>query len=300
MDLSNNTDTIPEDDVLDLVNLSADISIHHDVQDTVSHQGKLFQNHACNEMLNHYNRVVIGCFKDIFQSVNTNNLAEVLQALKELNFVLANRAPEIAAHYNMLLEPWQISTEEVPNLVKAHLHCTTTYNPEQCIRERPHSRGNQHHQYKRQSSPLPRHNQQTNRSDMHFYSHNHRNYSNTSYHDNNEHNSTQPTRNTYNTGNTQVNTINAQSPDWSILGSLQSQILGLQMQALQQSTLNSIKIFDGSNKSECTKWAQSVKNAARLCHLDTLSIALFKLQGALLKLASYLETKEVNADKTLV
>ena len=34
MDLSNNPDTIPEDDVLDLVNLSVDISIHHDAQDT--------------------------------------------------------------------------------------------------------------------------------------------------------------------------------------------------------------------------------------------------------------------------
>ena len=105
MDLSNNTDTIPEDDVLDLVNLSTDISIHHDAQDTASHQGNLFQNCTCNEMLNHYNRVVVGCFKDIFQSVNTNNLAEVLQALKELNFMLANRAPGLAAHYNMLLQP---------------------------------------------------------------------------------------------------------------------------------------------------------------------------------------------------
>ena len=47
-------------------------------------------------------------------------------------------------------------------------------------------------------------------------------------------------------------------------------------------------------------WAQSVENAARLCHLDTLSIALLKLQGALLKLLSYLETKEINSGKTLV
>ena len=92
MDLSNNADTIREDDVFDLVNLSADISIHHDAQDTASHQVNLFQNRTCNEMLNHYNRVVIGCFKDVFQSSNTNNQAEILQALKELNFVLANRA----------------------------------------------------------------------------------------------------------------------------------------------------------------------------------------------------------------
>ena len=72
------------------------------------------------------------------------------------------------------------------------------------------------------------------------------------------------------------------------------------MQALQQSTLNSIKIFEGSNKSEFTSWAQSVKNTARLCNLDTLSIALSQLQGALLKLASYLESKETDSGKTLV
>ena len=56
-------------------------------------------------MLSHYNRIVIGCFKDIFQSVDTNNLAKVLQALKELNLMLANRVPELAAHYNIPLEP---------------------------------------------------------------------------------------------------------------------------------------------------------------------------------------------------
>ena len=72
------------------------------------------------------------------------------------------------------------------------------------------------------------------------------------------------------------------------------------MQALQQSTLNSIKIFDGSNKSEFTSWVQSVENATQLCNLDTLSIALYKLQGAPLKLASYLESKEANSGKTLV
>ena len=72
-----------------------------------------------------------------------------------------------------------------------------------------------------------------------------------------------------------------------ILGSLQSQILGLQMHPLQQSTLNSIKIFNGSNKAELTAWTQSIENAARLCCIDTLSIALSKLQGAPLKSANY-------------
>ena len=45
---------------------------------------------------------------------------------------------------------------------------------------------------------------------------------------------------------------------------------------------------------------QSVENASRLCNLDTLSIALSKLQGPPLKTASYLESKETNSGKTLV
>ena len=121
-------------------------------------------------MLTHYNRIVIGCFKDFFQSVDANNLAEVLQALKELNFVLANRAPELAAHYNMVLGLHHISAEEVPNLVKAHLYCNTAYNPEHSVRGRPCSRGNQYHWYSQQTSPLPRYNQQSERSDTHFHS----------------------------------------------------------------------------------------------------------------------------------
>ena len=44
-----------------------------------------------------------------------------------------------------------------------------------------------------------------------------------------------------------------------ILGSLQSQILGLQTHPLQQSTLNSIKIFDRSNKAEFTGWHKVLK-----------------------------------------
>ena len=79
-----------------------------------------------------------------------------------------------------------------------------------------------------------------------------------SYHNNSKHNSPCPNRHTHNTSNSQVNPINPQSPNTSdLIGSLQSQILGLQMQALQQSTLDSIKIYDDSNKSEFTSWAQS-------------------------------------------
>ena len=162
------TDTIPEVDVSDLVDLSSD-AVHHDVHDNPSLHKDLFQNSMRNKMLNHYNRIVIGCFKDFFQSINTNNLAEVLQALKELNIILANRAPELAAHYNMALEPHQISAEEVSNLVKANLHCNAAYNLEHSIRGRPCSRGNQYHWYNQQSSPLPGYNQQPQRTDAHFY-----------------------------------------------------------------------------------------------------------------------------------
>ena len=82
-----------------------------------------------------------------------------------------------------------------------------------------------------------------------------------------------------------------------LIGSLQSQIIGLQSQLLQQSTLNSIKMFDGSNKAKFATWAQSIENAAALCNLDTLSITLSKLQGAPLKSANYLEGKEINSGK---
>ena len=64
MNISTSAETIQ--DVSDLANLSTDVSIHHDVHNTPSHHGGLFQNSTCSEMLTHYNRVVIGCFKDFF------------------------------------------------------------------------------------------------------------------------------------------------------------------------------------------------------------------------------------------
>ena len=79
-----------------------------------------------------------------------------------------------------------------------------------------------------------------------------------------------------------------------LIGSLQSQILGLQTHPLQQSMLNSIKIFSGTNKADFTAWVQSIENAARFCNLGALSIALSKLQGTPLKSADYLEAKETN------
>ena len=84
-----------------------------------------------------------------------------------------------------------------------------------------------------------------------------------------------------------------------LIGSLQSQIIGLHSQLLQQATLNSINTFDGTKKAEFATWAQSIENTVRICSLDAISIALSKLQGALLKSAIYLEGKETSTGKKL-
>ena len=63
MNLSTSIDTIQEVDVSDL---SADASIHQDAYETPALHGSLFQNSTCNEMLTHYNRIVIGWFKNFF------------------------------------------------------------------------------------------------------------------------------------------------------------------------------------------------------------------------------------------
>ena len=120
------------------------------MHDDISPHETVYEDSIRNTMLTQYNQIVIGSFKEFFQSVDMNNLSEVLQALKELNFVLANRAPELACYYNMPLEPHQITTEEVPDLVRAHLHHSSAYNPEHKVRGRPHIRGNPYHRYARQ------------------------------------------------------------------------------------------------------------------------------------------------------
>ena len=84
-----------------------------------------------------------------------------------------------------------------------------------------------------------------------------------------------------------------------LIGSLQSKIIDLQLQPLQQATCNSINIFDGTKKAEFTTWVQSIENAIRICSLDAINITLSKLQGALLKSAIYLEGKETSTGKTL-
>ena len=156
----------------------ADLCTNASVQNN-THNSGLFPMHtktmfpdpcAHNEMLSYYNCILIGCFKDIFQSVDTNNLSAVLQALKELNFLLANRAPELAAHYSLPLEPQQVSAEEVPNFISAYLNRPTVNSTKHSSRGQPRTRGNQHYRRVRQSSPVPRYNWQTSRSETYSFS----------------------------------------------------------------------------------------------------------------------------------
>ena len=84
-----------------------------------------------------------------------------------------------------------------------------------------------------------------------------------------------------------------------LIGSLQSQIIGLCLHPLQQATLNSVNSFDGAKEAEFATWTESVENAARICSLDAVNITLSKLQGTLLKSAIYLEGKETHAGKKL-
>ena len=113
---------------------------------------------AHNEMLNHYNHIVVRSFKEIFQGVDTNSLQAVLQALQELNFLLANRVPELSAHYGFPLEPHQISAEEVPDVISAYLSRPTTHPMSDSNNGRPQTRGNNQYRPSRQSSPVPRSN----------------------------------------------------------------------------------------------------------------------------------------------
>ena len=101
----------------------------------------------------------------------------------------------------MPLEAQLVSAEEVPDLINAHLNRPTAYNMQHGSRGITHLRGNQHHRYNRQSSPLPRYNQQTSRSDTHIYSQKNRSCNNTSYHHGNGHNSILSIRNTCNASN---------------------------------------------------------------------------------------------------
>ena len=75
--LNVSTDTTVKVDVSDLVDLSSNAVYHYACNNPSLHKN-LFQDSVRNKMLTHYNRIVIGCFKEFIQSVNTNNLAEVI------------------------------------------------------------------------------------------------------------------------------------------------------------------------------------------------------------------------------
>ena len=247
-------------------------------------------------------------FLDIFHTVDPNNLFAVLQALKELNFILANRAPELSGHYGIPLESQQVPTKEVPAFVSAYLNRPTANSTEHSSRGRARTRGNQHYRHTRQPSPVPRYNKQTSRSDMYSHSHRDRSSYQPMYSNRDRHHSysspkylhNQASNSYQNIGIMPYNTNDMYPLNMSeLIGSLQCQIIGLQLQLLQQSTLNSTKTFHGTNKAEFTAWVQSIENAARLCNLDALSFALSKLQGAPLKSANYLEGKETNSGRKL-
>ena len=88
----------------------------------------LRMHHVHNEMLNHSNHIAVGSFKVIFQGVDTNNLQAVLQALKELNFILANKAPKLSAYYGFPSEPHATNpAEEVPDFVSEYLSRPATH-----------------------------------------------------------------------------------------------------------------------------------------------------------------------------
>ena len=76
--LNASTDTIADVDISDFADISPD-AVHHEHHDNTSQHKNLFQDSLRNEMLTHYNRIVTGSFKEFFQHINTNNLAEVLK-----------------------------------------------------------------------------------------------------------------------------------------------------------------------------------------------------------------------------
>ena len=158
-----------KDNTSDIVDFHANVTAQNDTHMSdlsfIHTKTMLQTHHAHNETLSHYNHIVVGCFKDIFQTVDNNNLPAVLQALKEVNFILAKRAPELSAHYGFPLEPEQVTAKEVPDFICTYLHRPAANSAEHSSRGRPRNRGNQQYRPSRQTSPVPRYNRQTNRSD---------------------------------------------------------------------------------------------------------------------------------------
>ena len=131
--------------------LSTQNEMHNSELSPIYSKTMLQMHHRHNEMLNHYNCIVVGCFKEIFWGMDTDNLPAVLQALRELNFILANRVPKLSVHYSFPLEPQQISAEEVPDFVSTYLNRPTANPPKHSSRGRSRTRGNHQYRPSRQS-----------------------------------------------------------------------------------------------------------------------------------------------------
>ena len=88
-----------KDNTSDIVDFHGNVNLQNDTHNSellpIHTKTMLQRHHMHNKVLNHYNHIVVGCFKEIFQTVHTNNLPTILQVLKELNFILANRTPEL-------------------------------------------------------------------------------------------------------------------------------------------------------------------------------------------------------------
>ena len=74
LELGNHVDTTSEDNTSDLANFCPNESMHHDKHDAGFFLTEnIFQDRACNKMLSHYNRIVIGGSK-IFCSLSTQTI----------------------------------------------------------------------------------------------------------------------------------------------------------------------------------------------------------------------------------
>ena len=107
--------------ISNIADLNSNLSQHNEAHNSELlpiHTETILQIHcAHNGMLNHYKCIVVECFKEIFQGMDTNSIPAVLQALKEINFILTNRALScrftIVCHWNLkgsLLRNYQISS----------------------------------------------------------------------------------------------------------------------------------------------------------------------------------------------
>ena len=140
----------------------------------------------------------------------------------------------------------------MPDFISAYLHRPTTNPADHSNRGRPRTRHNHQYRPSKQFLPVPRYHRQSNRSDAYphlsrarssyqsRYSDRDRHHSYSSFKNQHPHN--QASHSYHNNSNIPCNTPDMYPLKTSeLIGSLQSQIIGLQLQLLQQATSNSIK-----------------------------------------------------------